>query len=466
MNEYDGIVVGAGQAGVPLATALARAGWRTALIEREDVGGTCINRGCTPTKTIVASARVAWVARNAGRYGVDTAPVGVDLGTVRGRKRAIVESFRSGSERRIAGTSGLDLIRGEASFVAPQVLKVEANGAAPRELRGKRIFLNCGARPRRPELPGLDTVVALDSTSIMELDAVPEHLVVVGGGYIGLEFGQAFHRFGARVTVIQRASRLLPLEDDDVSEAVREILVEDGIEVLLGTQPVSVAPHSGGGVALDVEGPGGATVVEGSHLLLATGRIPNTDRLGLEAAGVEVDSRGFVVVDETLRTTAPGVFAMGDMKGGPAFTHIAYDDYRVVRDSVLGGRPATIAGRALPYTVFIDPQLGRIGPTEREARGLGRDIRVFSIPMSYVARALEMDETRGLMKAVVDRATDRVLGAAVLGVEGGEIATMLQLAMAGGLTASALRETIFSHPGLGESINTLFANERTEKPAR
>ena len=459
MTEYDAIVVGAGQAGGPLAMALARAGWRTALIEREQVGGTCINRGCTPTKTVVASARVASIARTAARYGVRTGPVSVDLSAVRARKQAIVESFRTGSERRIGDTDGLDLVRGDASFTGPTALSIRSNGGPPRTLRAPRIFLNCGARPVRPDLPGLDTVPTLDSTSIMELGEVPEHLIVLGGGYIGLEFGQAFRRFGASVTIVQRGPRLLPLEDDDISAVVRDILVEDGIEVLLETQPVSVAPGVEGGITVVADGADGIRIVNGSHLLLATGRTPNTEGLGLEAAGVVRDARGFIVADEMLRTSAPGVFALGDVKGGPAFTHIAYDDYRVIRDTVLEGRPAGISGRPLPYTVFIDPQLGRIGMTEREARKRGIDIRIFTIPMGYVARAIEMDETRGFMKAIVDRATDRILGAAVLGVEGGEIMTMLQLAMAGGLTASTLRETIFSHPGLGEGLNTLFASE-------
>ncbi|SRR5579871_284563 len=447
-KQYDAIVIGSGQAGGPLAGALARAGWKTAIIEREHVGGTCINEGCTPTKTMVASARVAYLSRRAADYGVRHGDVSVDLEVVRKRKRDIVESFRGGSQKRLESAKGLDLIFAEASFDGP--MRVRAGGDLLTASRA--IVLNTGTRAARPPIPGLDfdnaAVNALDNRSIMELDRVPEHLVVLGGGYIGLEFGQMFRRFGSRVTIVQSNARLLPREDEDVSDAVAEILREDGIEILTGAK------------VSRVDAPATAVVgdrrIEGSHLLVATGRVPNTERLNLSVAGVETDAHGFIRVNDRLETSAPGIFVAGDVKGGPAFTHISYDDYRVLRRRFLDNEPASIAGRQIPYTVFIDPQLGRIGLTERDARAQGLKFRVAKMPMSHVARALETDETRGFMKALV--ADDgQILGAAVLGIEGGEIATVLQIAMLGKLPYMALRDAIFSHPTLAESLNNLFA---------
>lgn len=461
IERFDALIVGAGQAGKPLAVDLARAGWTTALIERTHIGGTCINEGCTPTKTMVASARVAALARRAADYGVVTGPVRVDQSVVRGRKRAIVENFRSGGETQIAGTANLELIRGEASFEDGRTLVVTRADGAPRRLTAERIVLNTGARPQPPALEGLDAVPWLDSTSIMELDTVPEHLIVIGGGYIGLEFGQMFHRFGSRVTIVQRGPKLLGREDDDVADAVARLLIEDGLDIRLGTVPRRVEPFEGG-LRLRVAGPDGDGVIEGSHLLLAVGRTPNTERLNLAAAGLVPDARGHIPVDDRLETAVPGIFAAGDVNGGPSFTHVAYDDYRILRARFLEQGEATTRGRLVPYTVFIDPQLGRIGPTESEARAQaardGRRIRVARIPMTWVARALESDDSRGFMKAIVDVDTDRILGAAVLGMEGGEVLAMLQLAMQGGLTAAQLRNTVFAHPTLSEGLNTLFGN--------
>ncbi|HEX6107661.1 MAG TPA: mercuric reductase [Gemmatimonadales bacterium] len=451
-EKVDAIVIGAGQAGGPLSVAIAGAGRRTVLIERTHVGGTCINEGCTPTKTMVASARAAYLARRGSDYGFETGPVRMDLGRVRGRKRAIVESFRGGSERRLAAARGLELVYGEARFTGPR--RVAVNG---RTLEADHVFINTGGRPADPDVEGLDQVGSLDSTSIMELERVPDHLLVLGGGYIGLEFAQMFRRFGSRVTVVQRGRQLLPLEDEDIAAAVLGLLREDGIDVLLESEARCAGPADGG-VRLVVRTPAGDQTLTGSHLLRAAGRVPNTDRLGLDAAGIETDAKGYVRVNDRLETSVPGVFALGDVKGGPAFTHISYDDYRIIRANLLQGGDASTKGRLVPYTVFTDPQLGRIGLSERDARRQGRRYRVARIPMTSVARALEMDESRGVMKALVDPESGRILGAAVLGIEGGELMAMLQLAMMGDLPYDRLRDAVFAHPTLAESLNTLFSS--------
>ena len=456
-QHYDAVVIGSGQGGNPLAGALAGAGHKTAVIEREHVGGTCINEGCTPTKTMVASARVAYLDRRSADYGVRNGPVTVDMVEVRRRKRDIVETFRGGNEQRLEDAENLDLIRGEARFTGPKELEVRLDGGETAQLTAENIFINVGARPGGVPVEGLDAVPTLDSTTVMELDEVPEHLLVLGGGYVGLEFAQMFRRFGSEVTVVQRGPQLLSREDADVAEAVAEILRQDGVEVLLETEAQGVRQDESGGIQLTVNGPDGEDTLSGSHLLVAAGRPPNTDLLNLEAAGVEMDKRGFVKVNERLETNVPGVYALGDVKGGPAFTHVSYNDYQVIEANLLNGGDATIAGRLVPYTVFMDPQLGRVGLSEAEAREQGRDIRVASMPMGHVARALEMGESRGMMKAVVDGGTGEILGCAILGIEGGEIMAMIQIAMMGKLPYTALRDGMFAHPTLAESLNSLFA---------
>jgi pyruvate/2-oxoglutarate dehydrogenase complex dihydrolipoamide dehydrogenase (E3) component len=457
-QHYNAVVIGAGQGGMPLARALAQAGRKTALVEREHVGGTCINEGCTPTKTMVASAKVAYFDRRSADYGVQNGPVSVDMHKVRQRKRDIVKSFRSGNERRIEETEGLDLLMGEASFSGPKELGIRLNGNGEMfQLTADNIFINVGARPANPPIEGLDSVPALNSTTIMELDELPEHLLVLGGSYVGLEFAQMFRRFGSEVTVVQRGERLMSREDADVAEAVADVMRQDGLEVLLEAQPLRVERGDNGEIQLTVRTPEGERKLTGSHLLVSAGRPPNTDALNLEAAGIETDKRDFVEVNERLETNVPGVYAMGDVKGGPAFTHISYDDFRIIRTNLLEGGDASVADRLVPYTVFIDPQLGRIGFSEQEAREQGRNIRVARMPMSYVARALEVDEARGFMKAVVDADNDQILGCAILGIEGGEIMAMLQIAMMGGLPYTAPRDAVFSHPTLAESLNNLFA---------
>jgi pyruvate/2-oxoglutarate dehydrogenase complex dihydrolipoamide dehydrogenase (E3) component len=455
-TTYDAVVIGSGQAGGPLAGALARAGRKTALVERAHVGGTCVNEGCTPTKTMIASARVAYLTRRAADYGVRTGPVAIDLTRVRQRQRDIVASFRAGSERGLR-QAGVDLLFGEARFRGPRDLQVHLNDGGARELTAPLMVINTGSRPARPPLPGLDAGAALDSTSILELDRVPDHLLVLGGGYIGLEFGQMFRRFGSRVTIVQRNRQLLPREDADVIEVLTQVLREDGVEVLLNAEALRLEPGPDGATRLDVRTPDGERALLGSHLLLAAGRTPNTDRLDLGAAGVATDRHGFVVVNERLETNVPGVYAVGDVKGGPAFTHISYDDYRILKANLLEGHRATTKDRLVPYTVFTDPQLARVGLSEGEARAQGRAVRVARMPMNRVARALEVDEPRGIMKAVVDGASDQILGFTILGLEGGEVMAMVELAMMGRLPYTALRDGVFAHPTLAESLNNLFA---------
>ncbi|MBA3610700.1 MAG: mercuric reductase [Rubrobacter sp.] len=456
-QQYDAVIIGSGQGGNPLAKALAAAGRKTAVIEREHAGGTCVNEGCTPTKTMVASARAAYIARRAADYGVETGPVSVDMSVVRGRKRDIVDKFRGGNEKGLESADNLDLIMGEARFIGPKELEIQLNDGGTLEIAAENIFINVGARPGEVPVDGLGAVPYLDSTSIMELDEVPEHLIVLGGGYIGLEFSQMFRRFGSEVTIVQRGPQLLAREDSDIAEAVADILDDDGVEVLLQTEASSVEQDDNGKIHLTVNAPDGERTIEGSHLLVAAGRPPNTDLLNLGAAGIETDKRGFVTVNGKLETNVAGVYAIGDVKGGPAFTHISYDDYRVLKTNLLDGGDASVADRVVAYTVFMDPQLGRVGLSETEAEERGRTVKVVKMPMTSVARALEYDESRGLMKALVDAETGEVLGAAVLGMEGGEIMSMIHIAILGKLPYTVLRDGAFAHPTLAESFNSLFA---------
>jgi pyruvate/2-oxoglutarate dehydrogenase complex dihydrolipoamide dehydrogenase (E3) component len=440
--KYDAIVIGAGQAGVPLAKALANAGKKTALIEREHIGGTCINEGCTPTKTMIASGRVAYLTRRGPDYGVHvdgasvsgTPAIIVDMKRVRQRKRDIVESFRSGSENKLKA-AGVECIMGEGSFTGPNSLDVKmSDGSGAKSVSSGLIFINTGERPVLPKLPGIEFVPVLNSTTIMELDVVPSHLIVLGGGYIGLEFGQLFRRLGAAVTIIQRGKQLLPREDLDIATEVLKILEEDGITVLLRTSATDVSKGSSGdgSVKVTVSGPNGTQSLTGSHLLAAAGRRPNSDMLNLSAAGIASDPiHGFVKASPTLETNVPGVYALGDVKGPPAFTHISYDDWRIIQANLLENRTHKLStiDRLVPYTVFMDPQLGHVGLHVHEALAMGEKIKVASMPMTWVARALEVDETRGMMKAVVDAGTDEIIGFTVLGLEGGEIMSTVQMAM-------------------------------------
>jgi pyruvate/2-oxoglutarate dehydrogenase complex dihydrolipoamide dehydrogenase (E3) component len=455
-EQYDVIVIGTSQGGRFLPAELAKAGQKVALVERGHLGGVCVNRGCTPTKTMVASARVAYQARRGADYGLRIGPVAVDMAAVRERKRAMVAGARQNYASHLP-KDGLDLIAGEAHFTGPKTVEIALKDGGTRQISAPVVVIDTGTRPRPLTIPGATDVPLLDSTSIMELDEIPEHLIILGGGYIGLEFGQMFRRFGSEVTIIQTGPRLMMIEDDDVSDAVAAILREDGITVLTSATPAQVESVSGGRLRLTARMADGERQVEGSHLLAAIGRIPNTEALNAKAADIRLDSRGFIDVDEYLETTAPGVYAMGDVKGGPAFTHLSYDDYRILHANLIGHEKASTRDRIVPYTMFIDPQLGRVGMTEREAKAQKFAVRVAKLPMSAVIRAIETGETRGFMKAVVDAHSGQILGCAVLGSEGGEIMTMIQVAMLGKLTYRAMADAIFTHPLLAEGLNTLFA---------
>ncbi len=457
-QTYDSIIIGSSRAAIYLSITLAQAGRRTALVERDLVGGTCLNVGCTPTKAMAASARVAYLAKRAAEFGVQTGPVSVDLGTVRQRKRDILNMANGFGRGMIEMTEGLDLIMGDASFTGSNSLEVRLNDGNVSHLTADNIFINTGLRPAKPPIPGLDSVPTLDNASIMELDTLPEHLMVLGGGYVGLEFGQMFSRFGSQVTIVQQGNQLLEREDPDVAEEVAKILREDGIDVLLEATTLVVERTGEGAIRLTVKTPLAERRITGSHLLVVTGRVPNSEGLNLEAAGVRTDDRGFVQVNERLETDTAGIYAFGDVKGGPAFTHIAFDDFRILRANILMGGNATMAGRLVPYTVFMDPQLARVGLSETEALAQGRNIRVAKLPMGYMGptRPQELSETRGFMKAIVDADNQQILGATILGIEGGEIMAVLQVAMMGNLPYTAIRDGIFTHPTLAELLNDLF----------
>ena len=456
-EKYKAIVIGSGQGGTPLCQALANAGWRTALVEREHVGGTCINVGCTPTKTMVASGRVAYLARRGADYGVHTGALRIDMKRVRKRKRDIVNLFHGGQQKRVEATKNLDLIFGEASFVSAKSILVTDKKGKQRTLNADYFFINTGCRPSVPPIEGLGDVPYLDSTSIMELGEVPKHLVTVGGGYIGLEFAQLFRRLGAQVTVVTSGGQLLDHEDEDVANEVAKILQQDGIKILFNVK-YEHAECDGKRHVLMVRSGKSTQTIRYSHLLIATGRKPNTDSLNPSAAGIEIDGHGYIKANDRLETNVENIFVIGDVKGGPAFTHISYDDFRILRANLLENGNASIAGRLLPYAVFIDPQLGRVGMTEAEARATGRKIRVAKMAMTSVARALEIDESRGFMKAIVDAETNQVLGAAVLGIEGGEVMSQIQIAMWGKLPYTTLRDGVFAHPLLSEGLNNLFTS--------
>src|SRR5262249_4749749 len=392
---------------------------------------------------MAASARGAYLARRASDYGVQTGHVKVNLAQVRERKQKVVERFRNGAEEVLEATANLAVIRGQASFIDARTVKVEGAGSEALRLSAGKIFINTGAKPVIPLIDGLSRVPYLDSTSIMELEALPKHLLIMGGGYIAIEFGQMFRRYGSQVTIIERGEQLLAREDSDVALEVYRILREDGIDVRLKTGASRVEANEQGEIQLTVSGDGGETAVKGSHLLIATGRQANAAHLNLGAAGVEMDEKGYVKVNERLETNVPGIYAIGDIKPGPAFTHISYDDYRLIQANLLQNGNARIDGRPVPYTIFMDPQLGRVGLTEKEARAQCRSIRVAKLPMAHVAKAIEFGETRGFMKAIVDADTNQILGCAILGMEGGEVMTVLQVAMMGKLPYTVIRDGIF-----------------------
>ena len=468
-ERFDAVVIGSGQGGNPLAKAMAKHGWKTAVTERRYAGGTCVNDGCTPSKTIDASARVAYLARRGADFGVHVSDLRIDMAEVYARKQKLVLASRENNAKGLTDAPNSTLLMGEASFAEAQpgdgtyLLDLKLNDGTERQISAARVFLNTGERPHIPaEIEGLDRVPYLDSTSIMELQTVPGHLVVIGAGYIALEFAQMFLRFGATVTVLERGERLAPHEDDDVAECLRGILTEDGIRIIT-CSAVSRVYGSAEALKLDVITDDGPLTLDATHVLVATGRTPNVEPLGLDRVGIAQTKSGHVQVNDKLETTAANVWALGDVKGGPAFTHISYDDFRILRDNLLGGGNRSKKDRLLTYAMFTDPELARVGLNEADAKKEGREVRVAQIPMKWMARANEMVEPRGMMKALVDPKTNLILGATVLGVEGGEVAAQLQIAMMGGLPYTALREGIFAHPTKSEVLNTLFGAFRDGK---
>lgn len=456
MKHYDAIIIGAGQAGVPLAKKLALAGKKTALIEKRLVGGTCINDGCTPTKAMVASAKMAHMARKSSELGVETGKVKVDFKKIIQRKAEIVNQFRTSTEKGIEKTSGLTLFMGEARFSAEKELTISMADGREEVLSGDLIFINTGAKTAVPAIEGINESGYLTSTSIMELSKLPEHLVVIGGNYIGLEFGQMFSRFGTKVTILEKSDRILAKEDKDVSEMLTDILMEEQIDVLRGSEVRKIINHKKEGLDIEVKTGRRVKHLKATHILVAVGRVPQTENLGLENCGVKTDEKGYIVVNNKLETNVKGIYALGDVKGGPAFTHIAYNDYTIVYRNLLEGTNYSIADRPLPYCMFTDPQLGRIGLSETEAKAQKIDYHVAILPMTSVARGIETNETKGMMKAVVDAKTKKILGASILASEGGEIMSVLQMAMEGGITYDRIRYCVFAHPTYTESLNNLF----------
>ena len=447
---YDATVVGSGQGGNPLAYALADRGWKVALVEERYLGGTCVNTGCTPTKTMVASAQVAHYARVSARWGVRSGRVSVDLRRVIDRKAKIVREFRAGLRKKVAARPSLTLHRGHARFVEPHAVRVGRD-----VLESERIFIDTGTRPSVPDIAGLRSVGYLTNASIMEVRTLPKHLLVIGGGYIGLEFGQMFRRFGSEVTILHQGAEILAREDADTAAALRLALEAEGITFVLEGK-TTAARRTKAGVELAVETKAGHRTVRGTDVLVATGRTPNTGDLGLDRAGIATDAHGYVTVNERLETNVPGVWALGDVKGGPQFTHVSYNDYQVIYANLVEGAPASIKDRLVPYSVFTDPQLGRVGMTEAEARATGRRLKIGTIPMSWVARAIERGETAGMMKLVVDADTDRILGGAMLCAEGGELIQAIRIAMLANLPYTKLKGEIYIHPTLTEGFFTLM----------
>jgi pyruvate/2-oxoglutarate dehydrogenase complex dihydrolipoamide dehydrogenase (E3) component len=451
MNAYDAIIIGTGQAGPSLAERLAKARMRVAIIERGRFGGTCVNNGCTPTKTLVASAYVARLARRAAEYGVEiSGPVKVDPVRVKARKDALVQRSTKGLEKWLRSLENVTVYTGQARFLDAHTVRVGAD-----TLSGKRVFINVGGRPFVPNMPGVDRVPYLTNESVMDIDFLPEHLIVVGGSYVGLEFGQMYRRFGSRVTIVEMGPRLTGREDPEVSEALRDILAAEDIEIRLNAECLAFE-RSGDGILMRLECIDGAPTVSGTHVLLAVGRVPNTNDLGLKEAGIEVDALGYIKVDDALRTSVESVYALGDCNGHGAFTHTAYNDYEIVADNLLSGANRKLSDRIPIYGLFTDPPLGRVGMSEAEARRAGRKLLIGQMPMSQVPRAKEKGETQGFMKVLVDADSKQILGAAILGVGGDEVVHSLVDAMYARLPYTAVQRGVRIHPTVSELIPTML----------
>jgi pyruvate/2-oxoglutarate dehydrogenase complex dihydrolipoamide dehydrogenase (E3) component len=456
VDRYEILVIGSGESGKHLTWNMAQAGHRTAVVERKYIGGSCPNIACLPSKNVIRSAKANWFARHGTEYGIQSGPVSTDMKGVLNRKRKMVEGEVQGHLERFK-TSGAELIRGEARFVAPKTVEVRLNDGGRRTIMGDRVFLDLGSRSTIPDIAGLAAAKPMTHVEALDLDRLPGHVIVVGGGYVGLELAQALRRFGSAVTVIERSSQIAATEDADVAQALLESFTSEGIEVLLDTHVQEVGGLSGQKVRVIAENGQGPRAIEGTDLLVATGRKPNTEDIGLETAGIELEARGYIKVNERLETTAPGVWAMGDCAGSPQFTHVAYDDFRVVRDNLSGGARTT-RDRLIPFCMFTDPELARVGLNELEAKRRGIAYRLAKLPMAAVLRAVALVETRGLVKMLIDAQSDRILGFAAVGIEGSEMMAAVQTAMLGGLPYTVLRDAIFTHPTTAEGLVFLLAS--------
>jgi probable pyridine nucleotide-disulfide oxidoreductase len=457
VEEFDVIVLGGGKGGKTLAIELGKAGKKTALIERKMIGGSCINVACIPTKTMIESAKIAEKFGRSLSFGVETEGIRVLQERIIGRKKSVVEEMRAANYRQFVSTPNLDFMMGQGRFIAEKEIEVHLEEGVKRTLRANQIVINTGSRPAVPKIAGIEKVPYFTSETLIDQTFVPEELLIIGGGYIGLEFAQMYRRFGSRVALVQQRAQILPREDADIAEIIREQLEEEGIRFYLESKPMQVHAEKGKIVLEIADARHRKSQLIGTHLLVAAGRKPNTEELGLSKTGVDLDAKGFIKVDAKLQTTHPSIWALGDVNGGPQFTHISLDDFRIVRSQLLGGNPRLATDRLVPYTLFVDPALGRVGLTEKEAVAKGYAVRIFKVKVNDIPRAKTTDERKGVWKAVVDAKTDLILGVALLSADGGEILGTIQMAMLGKFPYTILRDMIFSHPTLVEGLNMLFA---------
>jgi pyruvate/2-oxoglutarate dehydrogenase complex dihydrolipoamide dehydrogenase (E3) component len=455
VERYDALVIGSGEAGKHTAWTMAKTGHSTAVVERKLIGGSCPNIACLPSKNIVHSAKVASFARRAAEFGLELGSFTIDMAAVQRRKRKMVEAEIQG-HLNLYKASGAELIMGSARFVAPKTVEVSLNDGGMRMLSGDRVFLNLGSRAVIPDVPGLSAAQPMTHIQLLDLDRLPEHLVVLGGGYVGLELAQAMRRFDSRVTIIEQGSQVASKEDADVGAALLELFRDEGVEVLLGAEVRQVEGRSGQQIRVHIRDANGERIIEGSDLLVAAGRVPNTQGIGLGQTGVELDARGYIKVNERLETTASSIWAMGDCAGSPQFTHVAFDDFRVVRDNLNGGNRTTL-NRLVPYCIFTDPELARVGLNESQAKSAGVQYRLVKMPMAAVFRAETLSEPRGFLKMLIDKDSDRILGLTVFGVEASEPMATVQTAMLAGLPYTSLRDAIFTHPTAAEGLTRLLA---------
>jgi pyruvate/2-oxoglutarate dehydrogenase complex dihydrolipoamide dehydrogenase (E3) component len=455
-NQFEVLVLGSGTGGKLIAWTMAQAGRRTAVVERKWIGGSCPNIACMPSKNEISSARVAHLLRHAAEFGWTLNLPTIDMAVVRQRKRAMVEA-QVAAHLQNYKASGAELIMGSARFVAPKTIEVSLNDSGTRKLTGDQVFINVGTHAAIPDVPGLEAARPLTNIEALELDYLPRHLIVLGGGYVGLELAQAYSRFGSRVTVIEQGPQLMGREDRDVADEMQRILADEGIEFLIDAEVIEVRGQSGEEVSVVVRTDSGEQVIEGSDNLVAAGRVPNTAGIGLEEAGVELDDRGYIRVNDRLETSAPGIWAIGECAGSPQFTHVSEDDFQIIRDNLAGGKRST-RDRLVPYCVFTDPPLAHVGLSEGEARRQGVAARVAKLPTSAVLRAQAIDETQGFLKLLVGANDDRIVGFTMIGSEAGEVVAAVQIAMLAAVPYTALRDAIFAHPTMAEGLDFLLAN--------